>query len=525
MSEELEPIILTFGGGINAQRRPLDIEPEECVEGENFDLDPQVSIFRRRKPFDLAGTAPNAGEIRGYAQYIARDGTHTTLIQSGANVYQWDGAAAFTLRGTVSAQARLRGRRESNDTLNQYVIITDLEKIEPVKKWDGTTFQNLAHNLSSTLYAKYCVIHKERAFFGNVRSGTDTPHVILASKLGDPQNLTVTNRPSSALGLDESFFLHTLDLRPINGLEQAFGEFFMSSERGHLQNLKGSSAFDYEFESFYEGSEAVGTEALVNIGNDVLIGAQGRIESLSGVISFGDVETNDVSLWIGNKIQNVSEWTIAYDRRLQKAFCFPNNQPAVWVLHKSLINAQGNETRISPWSKWTTDHNFGFQPSCVIPILNPITGLDSVYLGTTNGQIFLLDGTGDQDAGANDVTVFRKSGALRLPFAEKFDLQGYILYERVFAATVTLTFTWGGTVLVDQDITIHLPESADFGVYNGEYYYNDITYYGTTFSGRLSLQDFRAAGLGSVLQVTATIAGAADFEIHEVGIKLRAALR
>ena len=525
MSQELEPIILTFGGGINAQRRPLDIEPTECVEGENFDLDPQVAIYRRRKPFDLAGTAPNGGEIRGYGQYIDRAGTTFTFIQAGSNVYRWDGAASFTLIGTVSNQAKLRGRREANDNLNQYLIVADLEKVETVKKWDGLVFQDLAHNLSGGFYAKFCHIHQERAWFANVRSGTDTPHVILASELGDSQSLTVVNRPSTSLSAADPFYLTTLDLRPINGIEQAFGQFFISSENGHLQNLAGSDATDFNFTSFYEGSQASGPESLVNIGNDVLIGAQGRIESLTGVIAFGDVETNDISLPIGNRIQNVTEWVIAYDRRLQKAFCFPDNQQCTWVYHKSLVNAQQGQTQISPWSKWTTTHSFGFQPSCVIPIKNPNTGLEAVYVGNSTGQIFLLDGAGDQDAGANDLTIYRKSGAFRIPFAESFDLEGYILYERVFAATVTLTFHWGGTVIKDQDISIKLPESADFGVYNGDYYYNDVTYYGTTFSGRLSLQDFRAAGLASLLQITVTVEGSADFEIHEIGIKLRAATR
>ena len=111
MAEPLEPIILTFGGGVNARRRALDIDIQECREGENFALDPLRNAFNRRPAFDLTATATNGQEIRGYAQLKTKAGTLTTLIQAGTTVYSWDGASTFTSVGTVSSSARLRGAR------------------------------------------------------------------------------------------------------------------------------------------------------------------------------------------------------------------------------------------------------------------------------------------------------------------------------------------------------------------------------------------------------------------------------
>ena len=39
----------------------LDVDINECADGYNFDLDLDVLSFRRRKAFDLVGTATNGG--------------------------------------------------------------------------------------------------------------------------------------------------------------------------------------------------------------------------------------------------------------------------------------------------------------------------------------------------------------------------------------------------------------------------------------------------------------------------------
>lgn len=526
MAEDIDPILLTFGGGLNINRRSLDIEPSECTEGENFDLDPDVAIFAPRQPFDLVATAPNNQEIRGFAQYANRTDTITTLIQAGTNVYSWDGASSFTLVGTVNASSRLRGNRNSTDLVNQYVIITDLEKLTVVKKWNGTTFQDFAHNLSQPLYAKHCLVHKERAFFGNVQSGTDTPHVILGSELSDPETLTVVNRPASSLSEADPFFFHTLDLHPVNGIEECFGALLISSERGRLQRLTGGSAQDFALVNLYDNSNSSGTPAVVNVGNVLIIGTGGRLLAVGGTDAFGDVEERDISLWINPAIERFTSWSVAYNRRLQKVYCFPDGENECWVLHKNILT-QGN---ISPWAKWTTAHSFDFLPSTIMPIRNPETGLEEIYCGDTSGRIFRLDGGAEAtgDGGTTDITTFRTSASFRIPSAEMFNITGYVIYEKIFDVTLTLTFEWQGVVIKDQAITITLPGTTDASsqaYYNGNFFYGGDVFYGTPFEGQLSLRDFGAAGVSSILQVRAEVSGDAEFAIHEVGLLLSAAPR
>ena len=532
MAAETKPLIITFGGGINARKRALDIDVQECRAGENFALDPLRNAFNRRAAFDLKATTPNAASILGYAQLRTKAGVITTLIQSGTNVYSWDGDTTFALVGTVSSTSvKLRGGLDQNFTLDDYTIITDLSKTDPVKMWDGTTFQNFTHNLGGTFIAKYCRVFGERSWFANVTSGgTSTPHVVLGSKLSDGDNLSTANLPSSALGYDQPFYLVMPDLRPINGMEQAFGEFLFSTERGRLWKLSGSSAFDFALAAFFQGSSVSGNEAIINIGNDVLLGLEGRIESLAGTMDFGDVETNDISTMIAPLIDDVTEWTFGYDQRLQRVYCFPAEQAACYVLYKSLLYrvqhgflADDNQAKLSPWSKFTTEHAMGFQPQTVMTMINPVTGTDAVYAGDTNGKIYLLEGDGDQDGGTTDITAYRVSKILALPPGDVFDVEGWILYAAGFATTLTITFEYQGIGLFDQAITIPLSASSSQAAYSGDYYYSGSVYYSAGFNSRLTRRNFAAAGQADLVQIRCSVSGDEVFDLHEVGIKFRAA--
>ena len=355
MAQKNKPVILTFGGGINARQRSADINIEECTEGENFNLDFQSSVLAPRQGLAIRATAPNGEPIRGIAQLVKQDGTLSTIIQAGGTVYSWDGTAAgFTEVGTVSPDARLRGPIDSNFTLDNFIIITDLAKVENVKKWTGESFVDLEHNLGVDFKAKYVSIQKERAIFANVKTGTfDTPHIILGSQLGDSEVLTIApdKRPNPdplVITPAEPFFLPIPDLRPINGLVHAFKVFLLSTERGRLYILSGSDSNDYVFENFHAGSAVSGDEAMVNIGNDVAMGLPGRIETLRGILEFGDVETNDASWWIaplidGTSGEKVATWKLVYDQAGQRVYCFPNNADTAWVLHKHLLSGPNRQ--------------------------------------------------------------------------------------------------------------------------------------------------------------------------------------
>ena len=324
---------LRFGAGISNRASESDIQPSEAAEGYNFDIDLDNKNLRPRRPFALKGTAPNAGEIRGFAQLEKQDGSISTLIQAAGNVYEWDGAAAFTLRGTVDSGAKLRGGRLANYGLYDYVIITDIEKAEVVKKWDGTSFTTHNHNLTGDggqFYAKYCQVVDERVFFANVRSGTDTPHMIVGSTLGDPETLSISDKPTSALGLDDPFYLLSPNLKPVNGFAQAFGRFLFSTTRGNIHSLEGASAQDYYIRDLYPDSGATGDESVVFAGNDVYYGRQGSIETIAGAEAFGDIENDDVTRDILPSVRDVLTWRLIYNPRHKKVYAFADDG-RLWV--------------------------------------------------------------------------------------------------------------------------------------------------------------------------------------------------
>ncbi|KKM74144.1 hypothetical protein LCGC14_1403340 [marine sediment metagenome] len=414
MAEDNEPILLTFGGGIDARKSPLDVNPSDCVDGDNFDLDTQFNVLRRRLSLGTVATAPNGERINGLAQLIKQDATTSTLVQAGGTIYEWDGTeTGFTPVGTVSPAARLRGPIDSNYTLDEFVIITDITKTETVKQWDGTTFKDFTHNLGVNFFAKYVIIENERAIFWNVKTGTtDTPHIILASKVSDSSILTVTDRPSTAMGADDPFFIPTPDLLPLNGVVKAFGEIIFSTQRGRLWVLKHNASFTasdstgvlWSIEDLYAGISAAGDEAMVNSGNDVIIGVQGRIESLSGILAFGDVETNDLSMPIQPLIKNTASWILLYDPLKQRVFCWPNDDDVAHVLHKSLLRG-GRELdpERSPWSRWSTSLVGGFQPTAVGAFFDPASDvpLDSTLSSGSSqwsfpGIFFGIQGGGIQ---------------------------------------------------------------------------------------------------------------------------------
>ncbi len=398
MAEKNEPVILTFGGGINARQRSADINIEECTEGQNFDLNFQSSVLTRRQQIGVIAAPPNGEPIRGIAQLVKPDGSLSTIIQAGSIVYAWDGANEFTEVGSVSPDARLRGPIDSNFTLDAFIILTDLSKIENVKKWNGETFEDLEHNLLDgegnkvDFKAKYVTVQTERAIFLNVKTGTvDTPHVILASEQGNSEVLTSTDRPAQAASAATEWFLPTPDLRPINGVVFFAKSLLISTERGRLYVLKGLIAGTDDgtetglpftsIEDFHAGSAVSGDEAFINIGNDVAMGLPGRIETLSGVLEFGDAETNDASWWISPLLDGtfgtkVTSWALAYDQVGQRVFCFPNTGGEAWVLHKSILfkpsKVSGTNDKISPWSRWVaSDELNSFDPTAIGNIFPP----------------------------------------------------------------------------------------------------------------------------------------------------------
>lgn len=533
---------LRFGAGLASAPSPQEIDVSESSSGFNFDLALDSYTYKPRKPFDLSATAPNAEAVRGFVELIKSDGSVTSLVQAGGNVYSWDGDTTFTLVGTVNANSRLRGGRDSTSGLDDKVVITDLEKLTVVKTWDGATFEDLAHNLGGDFFAKYCIFNNERAFYYNVRAGaTDTPHLLVGSARGtttstsDFATLTTSNRPSSARSDEDAFYIPVPDLKAGNGIIAAFGKILLSTEGGQIWVLNGSSPIvstttdAFSIEDLYSFSAAEGDESIVNVGNDVIYGRAGSIETVAGADTYGDVKTDDVSRWVEDQINGVKSWDAAvYNPRLHKAYFWPTDGNEIWVLNNSLYNPRQTVQRtdvgavgrkgLSPWTKWETAHgNQDFRTSAAMLMRRPTDKLDHVFVGGPAGEIFQLEGSGLQDGGTTDIVSERTSGLIQAPAGSVFNITGYIKYRKEFAATLTLDFLFGGATLFTESLTITMPGFTSVPVFGGNFYFGGTNYFGVPFTGRLVKQPWSTAGSDEHFQVNAKVTGA-DFDIEEIYI-------
>lgn len=519
-------VTIPFGGGVHSRASAEDINPQECADGQNFDLDPQNRSYRNRKPFDLIGTVPNAAEIRGFVNLLKTDGTVSLLVQAGSIVYEWDGATTFTNVGTVSSTAKLRGRLEHNWQLDNKVIITDMNLAQPVMEWDGTTLQNITFtkNDGSTAWtgdfkAKYCVISNERVMFANINDNSVAlPHLIVGSQSGSYTIISNNQRPSSALSTADPFYLIQPDYHYINGMIEAFGVLTTSSKKGSMFNLTGTDATDFAFTELYPRSGASGDEAVAFIGNDVAYGREGRIESLISTNKYGDVDADDLSIGIFDQIEDYDNWTLIYNSRLQRFYCLPENKTEIWVYHKPLAL-----TQLSPWSKWKTNHDVAFQPSAIMNMIDPADGLEYVFFGDANGNFYRLEGSGSNGDGGNyNIKTQKLSSLIDVPItSQSYDLRGEVKYKSNTAITLMLEFFYQGRKIITTSQSVTIPATSNRAYYSDGYYYNNGTGYGS-FSGLFSRIPFRVPAKGNSFQVRATVESTNDFEISSLILKFEA---
>lgn len=520
-----ESIILTFGGGLHSRASQDDIKDNECADGRNFSLDAGNKELRNRKPFDLAGTATNAGQINGFISLLKSDGSVSMLVQADDTVYEWDGASTFTSRGTVSSSARLRGRLEHNWQLDDEVLITDLALQEPVMKWNGTALTDVSFLQSdgSTAWvgdfrARYMIVQNERAIFFNIYDSTTAfPHLIVGAQRGDYTILSVSDRPSSSLNEADPFFMVQPDLRYINGVTEIKGNIITSSKEGSLFRIAGQSAQDFAIDPFFPRSGVDGDEALINIGNDALYARQGRIESLASTDKFGDVETDDLSLKVSDKIETYDDWTLAYNSRVQRAYCFSDGVGECWTLHKPMVGGE-----LSPWMKWVTDHSLDFQPTAVMTALDPSDGLEYVFMGDASGNIYRMEGSGSGDGGTTDIVTEWLSKLVTIPRdAQVFNMEGWVRYRSNAAFTLTLTFEYQGENIFDRAINLTIPGATGVAYYGGTYYYGGDIYY-TQKTEKLARKIFPVPGRGNEFQVRASVSGTSDISINQIGLRFEA---
>lgn len=523
-------LVIKFGGGLHTRASEDEIDPREAAAGFNFLLDLENRELRSRPPFDLIGTVPNAAEIRGGGSLIKADGTVSTLFQAGNKVYEWNGVATFTEKATVSATAKLRGHwRSHNWQLDNILLLTDVALVDPVKQWDGTTFASVVFVNGTeaasgaafgTFKAKYLSISNERAVFAHVQDpGATSKHMIVGSQRGEYTIISSSQRPASSLSEADPFFLLTPDLRPINGLVEAFGTTVISSEKGQLFNLTGSSAKDFAFTDFYAGSAADGDESMAFIGNDIIYGRQGRIESVRDTDRFGDSESDDLTRGISDQIAAYSDWRIAYNSRVNRVYLFPGDVSECWVFNTSML---GGET--SPWMRWSTLHPMAFEPTFEMPMLDPANGLEYVFMGDASGNVYRMEGTGSGgDGGDYQIKTDWTSKLFSMPLdAQAYTIEGYVKYRKNVGATVRITFEYAGEAAFDEDITIDLPALGGIAYFGGDFYFGGDVYFGAPFS-RLIRRKFAVAGQSPDLQVRVRVTSPRAFGLNEIGLRFKAA--
>lgn len=515
--------ILRFGGGRNSRASEDQINPLECTDGENFILDPGNGEFRPRSPYDLVGTAPNGSAVRGFVTLRKTDGTVTMLVQAGATVYKWDGSS-FTTVGSVSSSAKLRGTTKAFWALADKVLISDVNLSEEIHEWDGSTFQQTTFldEDGSTAFGnfrcKYIVIENERAFYGNIFESSQTfPHLLVCSKRGDYAVVSASTRAAaSGIGADAPWFLPTPQLKPINGMAFSFGELAISQSEGAFEILSGSDSTDFKLEKLHDGSGAIGVEAVVSTSNDIIYGAPSHIESLLSTDKYGDVEFDDLSFKISDDIAAFTDWTLVYNPRVRRVYCFPSAGNEVHVLHTDFIG-----TELSPWSKYTTEHSFSFQPTATMLCRDPVDGLEYVFMGDGNGNVYRMEGTGTSgDAGSANIIASRTSKLYSAPLDTKaFHINGWLTHRKQNANTAQLRFLFAGKHVHDVRKTQTLSAVTYDTPYNGSVYYGGSYYYGAAQQNRLVRRTFATPGNANSFQIETKVEGTESFAIPEVGFR------
>ncbi len=495
-----------------------------------FNLSKDRNALIPRAPFDLVSTAPNLGDVRGIMQMIKRDDSETTLIQSGNVLYSWDGSTSFTNVGSPNVLSQLRSTYWA---LGEYLIVTDLQKLTPVSKWDATTFSTQTTGLGVPLYAKYAIVHDARIWLFNVTAGTDTPHLIVASAFEDPTSYDTTKRAgfdTFATGL-EAFYMLAPNLRSINGVAKTLsGDLIISTTEGALFRLSGTDVDTYSFQEFYPLSNAVGNEAIASIGNDLIyMRKHGSIDMLSATQNYGDIAADDLSRFIPNSVAGLNDAIVIYDQFNQRALFFVADK--ILVLFKdilyggALVDENGGRQKLSPWSVWKTQDSSGGNTNAAAYIRKPGTSRYTVYFGTSDGRILDINGTGPNgDAGVNDIVMVR--GTRYLSEADGVDFangvnKARLRYRRRNAVEFNISMLWADE-FNESDARVNLKAGASSGAvyFGGDAYYSAPDYYGAVIAAASLVShinfDFVGRGPGGTMICSTTDTAGYQVEMIEL---------
>jgi hypothetical protein len=410
--------------------------------------------------------------------------------------------------------------------LGGYTVITDLAKLTVVKQWDGTSFTNLTTGLGSSLYAKYGMVHLGRMWLFNVRSGSDTPHLCVASAYENPQSYDTSLRAgdSSFSTGNEAFYMTTPDLLPINGVALFYDTLIVSTENGRIWKLTGSDSADFAWKPFYANSSVGGTgtscESMANVGNDVVfMRNNGAIESLITTQEYGDVATDDLSKWIRTLTTGLSSARIVYDQQRQKVYYFAGSN-MVLVYFKDLAGAD-----ISPWSRYKTSHSSSFSTNAAMYMRAPGGSSWYVYWGDSSGNIYQMEGDSAGDPSSTEIETYRRSRFTELhedrfgkPKNPEYDrLRGRVYYRRIADSDLLLDVEWADDYAINRcTVPLEGPSTSDGAFYFGGDWYFGGTYYWNTgfqFSQRTSTKGFSPIGRGPGFYISTTVSSLQNFDI------------
>lgn len=439
------------------------------------------------------------------------DGTdltrHKTALTDGAGVSvtgitQTTGTATATYAGAhglaVGDLITIFGANETAYNGEHEVLTVPLTTTVTFAVPSGTTSPatgTITADGEVTLYAKYGAVHNGRLWLFNVTTDTtDTPHLIVASAFENIESYdTAARAEDGTLTGDEAFYILTPDLKPINGVVRFNKELIISTVDGKLFRLIGNDATNYRWADYYSGSAAIGTETMVNFGNDVaLMRDGGRIDTLRQTDASGDVTLDDISRWIPMTARLSADAIGVYDNDYQKVYFFIGTQ--VLVLYKEHL--YGSQT--SPWSVYKTDLTFNFNTSAVTRIRRPGQSVYTIYVGGDAGQIYDMNGVGDGDAGTTPIQVKRRSNLIQELDTKQGILMGSVQYRRVGQVDLNLSCDWSEEYNVT-NVIVPLkgrgPTDTPSPYFGGEFYFGGAYFNGGfIFEGKPTTQHFSPAG-------------------------------
>ena len=369
------------------------------------------------------------------------------------------------------------------------------------------------------LFARYGVIHNGRLWLFNVKTGsTDSAHLMVASFFEDIETFDTTKRAGDS-GFstgNEAFYMLSPDLREINGVAVFNKELIVSTEGGRVFRLTGNDSTNYSWVDYYAGSASIGTETVVNFGNDVAFMRQGgNIDTIRATETSGDVSVDDISRWIPDQVKDVNDALAVYDPQNQKVYFFVGNK--VLVLFKEFLYG----SQLSPWSVYKTQHSGNFNTNAARYLRRPGETTWSLYFGDASGYIFDMNGEGGSgDGGTAAIQTRRKTRLVEEIPAQQSQIHGKVRYRRQGACSLDLEFDWSDEYnITTASIPLSGPPEGDIGAYfGGDVYFGGDIYFsqGFEFTRQVSTRNFSPTGRAKSFFMTASLETNVNFQIDHI---------